>query len=246
VTSPARHPTAETTPQRRRLRRVVTSPVTRIVALGVLLGAAVAMALAADDLSIGALREVAASAGVLGPVAFAAVYALAATLLVPAAPFTVAAGVLFGPVLGVLTALIGATLGALGSFGLGRVVGRGAVTELAGARLAGIDGFLARRGFAAVLVLRLVPLFPFNVINLVSGVTGVRVGAYASATAFGIIPGTVVYAALGGTIEDPTSPAFLSTVAALLLLTAAGAVAARRLRPRAVSPATSETSGSER
>jgi uncharacterized membrane protein YdjX (TVP38/TMEM64 family) len=235
VTSPPLHPAAETTARPRGLRRVLLAPATRIVALGLLLAAAITMALAADDLTIDALREVVGSAGVLGPVGYVAVYAAAATLLVPAAPFTVAAGVLFGPVTGVLTALVGATLGALGSFGLGRAVGRGAVTELAGARLASIDVFLERRGFASVLVLRLVPLFPFNVINLVSGVTGVRVGTYTAATALGIIPGTVVYAALGGTIEDPTSPAFLGAVAALLIVTIGGALAARRVRGRDVT-----------
>jgi uncharacterized membrane protein YdjX (TVP38/TMEM64 family) len=222
----------------RPLTRLVTSSKVRIGLLLLLLGAAVAMGLAADDVSIAGLREVAAAAGPVAPVGYALVYALAATLLVPAAPLTVAAGVVFGPGVGVLTALAGATLGSLGAFGLGRVVGRGAVEDLAGGRLAGVDAFLARRGFAAVLLLRLVPLFPFNVINLVSGVTGLRVREYALATAVGIVPGTVVYAALGGTIDDPTSPAFLATLAAFVALTLAAGLTARRLRERGDVPGT--------
>jgi uncharacterized membrane protein YdjX (TVP38/TMEM64 family) len=221
-----------------RLRRLVASPTVRIGVLLLLLGAALAMALAADDLSVSGLREVVATAGPVAPVGFALVYALAATLLVPAAPLTVAAGVVFGPVVGVLTALVGATLGALGAFGLGRLVGRSAVEELAGRRLAGVDAFLARRGFTAVLLLRLVPLLPFNVINLVSGVTGLRLREYALATAVGIVPGTVVYAALGGTIDDPTSPAFLATLVAFVVLTLAAGLAARRLREHRDVPIT--------
>jgi uncharacterized membrane protein YdjX (TVP38/TMEM64 family) len=96
---------------------------------------------------------------------FAAAYALAATLLLPAAPFTISAGLLFGPVLGTGIALVGATIGATGAFLLGGVLGRGAVEQFDGQRVGALDRYLSRRGFAAVLLVRLVPLFPFNRIS---------------------------------------------------------------------------------
>jgi uncharacterized membrane protein YdjX (TVP38/TMEM64 family) len=216
--------------------RVLTSPALRLVVLGILIVAAAVAAVRADEFSIDALRAVVADLGPAGPFVFAGVYAVAATLLLPAAPFTIAAGVVFGPVVGVATAWVGATLGAIGGFLLGRILGRGAVEQIAGRRVAGIDRFLAERGFAAVLLLRLVPLFPFNVINVVSGVTALRIQAYTLATAVGIIPGTVAYAALGGTIDDPTSPAFLAAVGLFVLVTVGAGLASRRLRERGTVP----------
>jgi uncharacterized membrane protein YdjX (TVP38/TMEM64 family) len=110
------------------------------------------------------------------------------------------------------------------------VLGRGAVEQFAGQRVAALDRYLSRRGFVAVLILRLVPLFPFNLISVVAGVTGIAVREYVLATAVGIIPGTVAYAVLGGTIENPTSPAFLGALAVFVLVTLAAGAASRRLR----------------
>lgn len=214
----------------------LTSPVFRLAVLVPLVVLAVVSAVRADGSGVEALRELFEGFGPAGPVVFAAAYAVAATLLLPAAPFTIGAGLLFGPVLGTVTALVGATVGATGAFQLGRVFGRGAVEQFGGKRVAALDRYLSRRGFVAVLTVRLVPLFPFNLISVVSGVTGVPVRDYVLATAVGIIPGTVAYAALGGTIDDPTSPAFLAALAIFLLVTLAAGAASRRLRRRQELP----------
>lgn len=80
------------------------------------------------------------------------------------------------------------------------------VTRYAGSgRLARLDAYLTRRGFAAVLVLRLVPLFPFSVINYGAWTAGIGFSSHVTATALGIIPGTVVYTGLGGSLGDPAS-----------------------------------------
>jgi uncharacterized membrane protein YdjX (TVP38/TMEM64 family) len=208
----------------------LTSPAFRLAVLVPLVSSAAVFAVRADGLGVEALRQLFDGFGAAGPLVFAGAYAVAATLLLPAAPFTIGAGLLFGPVLGTVTALVGATVGATGAFLLGRVLGRGAVEQFAGRRVAALDHYLSRRGFVAVLTVRLVPLFPFNVISVVSGVTGIAVREYVLATAVGIIPGTVAYAALGGTIDNPTSPAFLGALAVFVLVTLAAGVASRRLR----------------
>jgi uncharacterized membrane protein YdjX (TVP38/TMEM64 family) len=210
----------------------LTSPTFRLLALLALLLVAAGLAVRSDAVGVDALRGLFEGFGTAGPFVFALVYAVAATLLLPAAPFTVVAGLLFGPALGTLTALVGATTGATGAFLLGRLVGRGPVEQLGGRRVARLDRYLDRRGFVAVLVVRLVPLFPFNLINLAAGVTGIPLRDYVLATAVGIVPGTVAYAALGGTIEDPTSPAFLLALAVFVVVTAGATVASRRLRDR--------------
>jgi uncharacterized membrane protein YdjX (TVP38/TMEM64 family) len=208
----------------------LTSPAFRLAILVPLVVAAVVLAVRADGLGVEALRELFEGFGAAGPIVFAAAYAVAATLLLPAAPFTIGAGLLFGPVLGTVTALVGATTGATGAFLLGRFLGRGAVEQFGGRRVAALDGYLSRRGFVAVLLVRLVPLFPFNLISVVAGVTGIPIRDYVLATAVGIVPGTIAYAALGGTIEDPTSPAFLTALAIFVLVTLAAWTASRRLR----------------
>jgi uncharacterized membrane protein YdjX (TVP38/TMEM64 family) len=103
---------------------------------------------------------------------------------------------------------------------------------LAGRRLEPIDRFLTHRGLVSVLTVRLIPLFPFNLVNLVAGVSGIRLWEYVMATAIGIIPGTIAYAALGGTIDDPTSPAFIGALLVFVVVTVAAGIAARRLRQR--------------
>jgi uncharacterized membrane protein YdjX (TVP38/TMEM64 family) len=223
--APSTDPTLGTTVLAR-----LTHPAVRATTLVVLVVAATVAGVRADGIGVEPLQETFIGLGLLGPLLFAAVYAVAATLLVPASPFTLAAGLLFGPVLGSATALLGATVGATGAFLLGRGLGRDAVERFGGRRLAALDRHLATRGFVSLLLIRLVPLFPFNLVNVGSGVTGLRLREYVLATAVGIVPGTIAYAALGGTITDPTSPAFLGAIGLFVAVTVVAGVAARHMR----------------
>lgn len=74
--------------------------------------------------------------------------------------------------------MLGATVGAVAAFYLGRLLGRDAVQHFTGARLQTLDRYLARRGFWAVLAARLVPIVPFNALNYLSGLTAVRASSY--------------------------------------------------------------------
>ncbi|MEV3933883.1 MULTISPECIES: TVP38/TMEM64 family protein [unclassified Streptomyces] len=179
------------------------------------------------------VRQWVDSLGMWGPVVFAVIYALAVTALLPGSVLTASAGVLFGLPVGAGAVLVGATAGAALSFGLARWLGRPVVARYAGSgRLARLDAFLTHRGFVAVFLVRLVPLFPFSVINYGAGVAGVRFSSYVAATALGIIPGTVVYTGLGGSLGDPGSPGLWIALGALLVLSAGGWWAARLLRSR--------------
>ncbi|MEU3199380.1 TVP38/TMEM64 family protein [Streptomyces sp. NPDC006996] len=201
-----------------------------LVILLVALGAWVA--LGGTDL-LREVRQWVDSLGLWGPVVFAVCYALAVTALLPGSVLTASAGALFGLQLGAAAVLVGATAGAALSFGLARWLGRPVVARYAGSgRLARLDAYLTRRGFAAVLVLRLVPLFPFSLINYGAGVAGVRFSSYVTATALGIIPGTVVYTGLGGSLGDPASPGLWIALGGLLVLSAGGWWAARLIRSR--------------
>jgi uncharacterized membrane protein YdjX (TVP38/TMEM64 family) len=182
------------------------------------------------------LQALVRSAGVAGPLAFIGLYALLTVLLVPGSLGSAAAGALFGPVLGTLFTVVGATLGATLSFVIARRLGRERVKRIAGRRMERIDAWLARRGFLAVLYARLVPLFPFNALNYVAGVSGVAARDYVAATAIGIVPGSFAYVALGSSLRDPGSPGFVAALALVGALGALGPVLARATRKRRTGP----------
>ncbi|WP_461030894.1 TVP38/TMEM64 family protein, partial [Streptomyces sparsus] len=194
--------------------------------------------------TLSAVNAWVATLGLWAPVMFALVFALAQAAFVPGSVLTASAGLLFGVALGSAAVLVGATAGAALCFWLARWLGRPAVVRFAGSgRLADLDDRIARRGFAAVLVLRLVPVLPFAMVNYGAGVTAVRFVPYLAATVLGTAPATVAYAGLGGSLSDPTSPALWLALTGLLALTAGGWWLARRTTPRRPVPGARPTDG---
>ena len=137
--------------------------------------------------------------GTWGPAVVAGLYILAALALVPGSLLTLGAGFLFGLGAGVITVSVGATLGAAAAFLTGRYLARDWIAGmLAGhPRLAALDEALGREGFKLVLLLRLSPLFPFNLLNYALGLTRVSFGHYLLASWLGMLPGTLMYVYLG-------------------------------------------------
>ena len=122
-----------------------------------------------------------------------------------AAIMTLAGGFLFGSLLGTALVNLGATTGATLAFLAARYVLKDWVEQKFGAKLGAIQEGFAQNAFSYLMTLRLIPLFPFFLVNMVSGLTRVRVGTYVAATALGIIPGSFVYAYAGrqlGTINS--------------------------------------------
>jgi uncharacterized membrane protein YdjX (TVP38/TMEM64 family) len=109
---------------------------------------------------------------------------------------TLAGGFLFGLWLGTLYSLIGATVGAVGVF-LAARAGLAGMSARAGHRVRRLEAGFREDAFNYLIVLRLIPIFPFWLVNLVAGATGMALPAYVAATFFGMIPGTFVYAGLG-------------------------------------------------
>ncbi|MDK3257367.1 TVP38/TMEM64 family protein [Blastococcus capsensis] len=214
-------------------RRLVWGRLTLLV-LVVTLGAVVAALVGLPDAE--QLRADVAAMGRAAPALFILLYAVATLAPLPKNVLSAAAGLLFGLVEGLVVVLLGALLGALAAFALGRALGRDAVERLTGARVARVDALLGRYGLLAVLGVRLVPVLPFTAINYAAGLTAVRIRDYVIGTALGIIPGTVAYVALGAYGTSPGSWPFVVAVLALVVLTAGGAVAARRYRRRGRVP----------
>lgn len=189
---------------------------------------AVLLAVFIDVPSVTELRREYAGTGLLGALGFALVYAALSLLPLPATVFTLAAGAVFGLARGLPIVVLGASVGAISAFYLGRVLGRDAVQHFTGARLQTLDRYLTRRGFWAVLAARLVPIVPFTGLNYLSGLTAIRASSYLLATVIGILPGTTAYVAVGAYGDQPGSLPFLAAVGALLLLTLIGVVLSRR------------------
>jgi uncharacterized membrane protein YdjX (TVP38/TMEM64 family) len=210
--------------------RVLESPRTRLALLGVLLVAAGMVTAILGTPDPRQIERAIDDAGPAGPLAFILAYAILTLLLFPGALITAAGGALFGVVGGTVLSVIGASLGATGAFLVGRRLGRPQVERIAGRRMRALDGFAERNGFLAVLYVRLVPVFPFNVLNYAAGVTAVSRRDYVAGTVIGIIPGAFAYAALGGSIGEPTSPEFLGAAALTIVLAVGGTVVSRRRR----------------
>lgn len=177
----------------------------------------------------GELQSLVDSAGAFAPVAYVCAYVLLTVLMFPGSIATVASGALFGPVWGTVLTLIGATIGATAAFLIARHLGRERVRSRLGQRMTRFDDSLIRTGFLSVLILRLLPVAPFNVSNYAFGVTGIETRSYVLATAIGILPGTVAFVALGSTLSDPTSTGFIVSLAAVLALTAIAYIVNRRV-----------------
>jgi len=101
--------------------------------------------------------------------------------------------------------LAGATAGAAVSLLIGRRLSRERMKALAGRRIAAMDDALGRQGLKAVLAVRLVPLFPFNLVNYAFGASAITTRDYVLGTAIGIVPGTLACAALGDSLHRPGS-----------------------------------------
>jgi uncharacterized membrane protein YdjX (TVP38/TMEM64 family) len=180
-------------------------------------------------LSLTALKEnrdsllVFTDANFAGAVAiFIVTYVIVTGLSLPGAVIlTLAGGFLFGAVFATLFVNIGATTGATLAFLTARYLLRDTVEWKFGKWLGPFQNGFAKNAFSYLLTLRLIPLFPFFVVNLVSGLTRVNVGTYVAATAVGIIPGSFVYAYAGrqlGTINSLKEIASPNVVGAFVLL----------------------------
>lgn len=153
---------------------------------------------------------------------FMAVYILQTALSLPgAAILSLAAGAIFGSITGTVYAVIAATLGAAGAFLVTRYLLRDAVLSRFGSKLEGMNRELEARGFSYLLFLRLVPVFPFFLINLAAGLTRLPFKTFFFGTLLGIIPGGFVYVNAGASLatidslSEIVSPRVLGSFALL-------------------------------
>ncbi len=178
----------------------------RAVAMALGIGIVVAVALLVPLPTAVQVHDWARTVGPWFPLAFLAAHVVATVVPVPRTAFTLAAGLLFGPVLGVAIAVSASAASAVialllvraAGWQLNRLVRHGAVDT--------VDTRLRERGWPAVLSLRLIPVVPFSALNYAAGASAVRVLPFAVATVAGLLPGTVAVVVLGDALAGHPDP----------------------------------------
>ncbi len=149
-------------------------------------------------------------------------YFVRSIIFVPVSVLGAALGIVLSdnPILAISIAGIGAFLSAILSFGIARALGREWVAEHESDRLRYFDEKVKKRGFFTILILRLLLFIPFDLINILSGVSGIRLVSYAAATFIGIWPEVAVQVLIGSAVLNPKNIIFLIAIAlAILALT---------------------------
>lgn len=224
------------------------------IALAVILVAAIVASFALLDARarLGEFLAWVQTIGPWGPVAVAVLYVPACIFFLPGSIITLGAGFAFGIVRAMIAVSIGSTVGATAAFLVGRTIARGWVEDkMAGnARFRAIDQAVGRQGFTIVLLTRLSPAFPFNVLNYAFGLTNVSLGRYVLASWIGMLPGTVMYVYLGSTVKNiadlmagkfESSPGQTVLFFVGLLATVAVTVVVTRVAGRALKEAVAES-----
>jgi uncharacterized membrane protein YdjX (TVP38/TMEM64 family) len=152
------------------------------------------------------LRDWATSVGPWFPLAFLAAHIVVTVFPFPRTTFTLAAGLLFGPVLGVPLALTAATISAVIALLLVRAAGWQLNRLVRHPRIDSLDARLRERGWPTVVSMRLIPAVPFSVLNYAAGASAVRVLPYSLATLAGLLPGTAAVVILGDALTGNVSP----------------------------------------
>lgn len=177
----------------------------RLAVLALLIGTIVALRASGllDQFDPQQLRHSIAGYGLWAPLIFMLLYSLAPVFFLPGLPLTLLGGILFGPVWGVVYTLSGATAGASLAFLVARYLGRDWIaTKLTGERWQKLDADVARQGWKMVAFTRLIPLFPFNLLNYAFGLTNIRFSHYVLTSAICMAPATVAYIALSSSLTD--------------------------------------------
>jgi len=166
------------------------------------------------------IRNLIISCGWWGPVVYVFIYTIRPLLLFPAIILTLAGGLAFGPWWGTLYVMIGGLLGACLCFAIARLLGREKTKKYLGkfSQIEALDEQMDKNGFRTMLIMRVVPIFPYDPVSYLAGLSNISFRDYALATAIGMVPGAFAFNVLGYSLTDMLSPAFFMAVALVILV----------------------------
>jgi uncharacterized membrane protein YdjX (TVP38/TMEM64 family) len=201
----------------------------RLGCLGLVVGTLVlALVITGEVPTAEGIRDVGEDMGALGPVLYVPAVAVLTSLITFVPVFAGAAGLLFGATAGTPLAIAAVTAAACLQMTTSRRLARVEVGSMLPKRVQRLDDFIDRRGFWAVLYVRLFPFVPFVPVNYGAGLTRLSVWAMAAGTAIGAAPRVWAWVVLGGSIDDLGSREARAAIAMLALIGLVGFVLARR------------------
>lgn len=149
------------------------------------------------------LRAWISGLGPWGPIAYILIYSIVPALLFPGTPLTIAGGIIFGPVAGSVYTAIGATIGASVAFLISRYMGRELVAKLLkNRRLDTLDKEVEKQGWKIVAFTRLIPIFPFNLLNYAFGLTSIKFSHYVCASFIFMLPAIIAFVVFSSSLLD--------------------------------------------
>ena len=158
-------------------------------------------------------------------------YVIGSILLVPITAMILVTAIIFGPVMGSLYSIVGSLVGAAVTYAIGRFLGQDFVRKIAGAKWRRLEQKIRQTGIVAVTTLRLLPIAPFTVVNIISGAFKVPLRDYILGSLLGLLPGILITNLFAhqftSAIRDPGIGAFL-VLAALIIITIVGTVWLKR------------------
>ena len=197
------------------------------------------------------LQQALQQTGGWAPVLYIGLFILLPTFFFPVAVLALAGGLLFGLWWGSVYTFIGAVLNCALMFLLARYVGRGQVQRLVEQKLSPqwqrrlqmADG---KEGFLLLIILRLIPAVPYNLINYTFGLTGISFSSYLLASAIGIIPGTFAFINIGDKTLEAGSPSFWIAIGLLVLLLVVTGLLGKKLFPGQKNATSSKKNGEQK
>ena len=175
----------------------MTRKLSRWLLAGCIVAGIVLIMLNRDKMDTESLERWIANTGVAAPLFFVFIYALGTVFFLPGSILTLTGGALFGPVMGTFYSLTGATIGATLAFLVSRYLAADWVARKASGRLKQLQQGVEKEGWRFVAFVRLVPLFPFNLLNYALGLTRIKLSHYIFVSYLCMLPGALAYSWLG-------------------------------------------------
>ncbi|MFT9495115.1 TVP38/TMEM64 family protein [Anaerosolibacter sp.] len=164
------------------------------------------------------IKEYVCSFGGLAPIIYIIMFTIVPLTLFPDSVLAIAGGMCFGLFWGFVYTMIGALCGGTLSFYISRLVGKNFIKKILKKDLGDLSNTIEEKGFLIILVLRLIPLFPYDIISYSAGLSNIKFRDFLVATIFGTIPGIIVFTNVGDKATEIGSTGFYISISLLVIL----------------------------
>ncbi|MBB6215516.1 putative membrane protein YdjX (TVP38/TMEM64 family) [Anaerosolibacter carboniphilus] len=164
------------------------------------------------------IKEYVHSFGALAPIIYIIMFTIVPLTLFPDSVLAIAGGMCFGLFWGSIYTMIGALCGGTLSFYISRLIGKNFIKNILKKDLGELSSSIEEKGFFIILLLRLIPLFPYDIISYSAGLSNIRYRDFLLATIFGTIPGIIVFTNVGDKATDVGSTGFYISISLLVIL----------------------------